>query len=104
MAQQINRNAPQAWRQPEDSPAPDYVSVVQPRRGKRTPEPGSPMAECVVELRRRCLAFGLDVTEPELTYAGLLLLLNQSETALEVAMLQSLRGDRSTQPRKSGRR
>ncbi len=56
------------------------------------------------ELKARCLRFGVDATKAELMDAGLLLLEAQTETALEVAILQSLRADRSFLPRKARRK
>ena len=55
-------------------------------------------------LREKCLGFGIDVVESDLIAAGLLLLDRQTETALEVAILQALRADRSLLPRKTVRR
>ncbi len=60
--------------------------------------------ERVDGLKARCLAFGVDATKAELIDAALLLLETQTETALEVAILQSLRSDRSFLPRKSRRK
>jgi hypothetical protein len=54
-------------------------------------------------LKERCAAFGVDATTAELLLAGLHLLSQQTETALEVAMLQSLRADRSCAKRRSRR-
>jgi hypothetical protein len=54
-------------------------------------------------LKGRCTAFGIDATTDELLLAGLYLLGQQTETALEVAMLQSLRADRSCAKRRSKR-
>jgi hypothetical protein len=54
-------------------------------------------------LKGRCTAFGIDATNDELLLAGLHLLGQQTETALEVAMLQSLRADRSCAKRRSKR-
>lgn len=54
-------------------------------------------------LNERCLAFGIDASSAELMAAGLHLLSEQTDTALEVAMLQSLRADRSTARRRSKR-
>lgn len=49
----------------------------------------------VALLKERCLAFGIDATNQELIAAGMLLLTELTETALEVAMLQSMRANRS---------
>jgi hypothetical protein len=54
-------------------------------------------------LKERCMAFGIDASSAELMAAGLQLLSEQTDTALEVAMLQSLRADRSTARRRSKR-
>lgn len=51
-------------------------------------------------LKARCLVFGIDATTAELLVAGLHLLGQQTETALEVAMLQSLRADRTVTRRR----
>lgn len=56
------------------------------------------------ELKARCLQFGVDATDKELIVAGLLMLAEQTETALEVAILKSLRADRSFRLRKSQRK
>lgn len=56
------------------------------------------------ELTARCAQFGIDATASEILGAGLLLLAEKTETALEVAMLQSLRADRTFTPRKSRRK
>lgn len=55
-------------------------------------------------LKERCLNFGVDATKAELIDAGLLLLETQTETALEAAILQSLRADRSFMRRKTRRK
>lgn len=51
------------------------------------------------DLQERCLKFGIRPSNDELIDAGLLLLTQLTETALEVALLQSLRADRSSTPR-----
>ena len=61
-------------------------------------------AQLLRQLKDRCMGFGIDATDKELVQAGLLLLAQQTETALEVAMLQSLRADRSFAPRSKRRR
>lgn len=48
------------------------------------------------ELKKRCLAFGVDVKKGELVAAGLQLLSNLPESALEASVLPSLRPDRKT--------
>ena len=57
----------------------------------------------IAVLKERCAAFGINATNAELLSAGLHLLAQQTETALEVAMLQSLRADRSFAKRRSRR-
>lgn len=58
----------------------------------------------IAELTARCAQFGIDATASEILGAGLLLLAEKTETALEVAMLQSLRADRTFTPRKTRRK
>jgi hypothetical protein len=53
----------------------------------------------VADIKARCLTFGLYPNNEELIAAGLLLLTQLTETALEAALLQSLRADRSVRPR-----
>lgn len=48
----------------------------------------------LVELKKRCLSFGVDVKKGELMTAGLQLLNALPETALEAAVLPSMRSDR----------
>jgi hypothetical protein len=57
----------------------------------------------IATLKDRCSAFGIDATTAEVLLAGLHLLGQQTETALEVAMLQSLRADRTCAKRRSKR-
>lgn len=57
----------------------------------------------IAELKERCAGFGINPTNAELLVAGLYLLAQQTETALEVAMLQSLRADHSFAKRRSKR-
>ena len=70
--------------------------------------PGSAMdsvrSDTVATLKERCAGFGVEPTTADLIDAGLLLLMQQTETALEVALLQSLREDRSFTKRKGRRR
>lgn len=54
-------------------------------------------------LKERCVAFGIHPSTEELLLAGLHLLTQQTETGLEVAVLQSLRADRSCVPRRHRR-
>ncbi len=66
---------------------------------------GSPhqdMPEMAV-LKERCAAFGIHASSEELLLAGLHLLTQQTETGLEVAVLQSLRADRTYVPRRHRR-
>ncbi len=74
------------------------------KRSAQSVEELSPRQEQIDELKARCLNFGVDATKAELIDAGLLLLESLTETALEVAILQSLRADRSFLPRKSRRK
>ena len=46
------------------------------------------------ELKKRCLGFGVNVKKGELLTAGLQLLRNLPETALEAAVLPTMRADR----------
>jgi len=76
--------------------------------GKRAVPAGGALVVCadsaaVAALKGRCAAFGIDATTNELISAGLLLLSQQTETALEVALLQSLRADRSFSRRRDKR-
>jgi hypothetical protein len=48
----------------------------------------------LMNLKDRCARFGIDASTEEMLLAGLRLLTDQTETALEVALLQSLRSDR----------
>lgn len=75
-------------------------------RGAGKPDNGDTVAAdtaSLVALKQRCLAFGINATTAELFTAGLHLLTQQTETALEVAVLQSLRADRSFTKRRSPR-
>ena len=54
-------------------------------------------------LKARCAAFGIHASSEELLLAGLHLLTQQTETGLEVAVLQSLRADRTCVPRRHRR-
>lgn len=81
------------------------ASIKQSEVAKRSDRSELSSTDVVVaELKTRCRAFGVDATTDELVYAGLLALANQTETALEANLLQSLRADRSFDPRKSGRK
>jgi hypothetical protein len=53
------------------------------------------------ELKKRCLGFGVNVKKGELLTAGLQLLNNLTETALEAAVLPSMRSGRQ---RKTGKK
>ncbi len=88
---------------PHGSPAVDTAAplpLASSGQGAAAPSPEWPSLEA---LKERCLAFGINISTPELIAAGLHLLTQQTETALEVAILQSLRADRTSVTRRTRR-
>ncbi len=73
--------------------------VLTSGRPRRSMDSESARQQRIAELKARCMQFGVDASTEELVEAGLQLLEGQTETALEVAMLQSLRADRSLERR-----
>lgn len=82
------------------SPTPSIAAKVAstPRHNEKRIRTSFALPESQVallgELKKRCLGFGVNVKKGELLTAGLQLLKNLPETALEAAVLPSMRLDR----------
>lgn len=84
--------------------APDASGPPLPGRASgQNGSPPSAQYPGMDALKERCLAFGINASETELLIAGLHLLSEQTETALEATILQSLRADRSCRQRRARR-